>query len=175
MAGLLRPTMFCRCKQVPLPTLLQAYHSASQTDPAFRPRYLELLGQIEKSEPKNVAMREILARHALEDPRAASDQVAIRYLQRTIELGSAWAPDYELLGDLLVRSGRVPEGISVFKRGIELNPYAGPLYVTLAEAYLSGGNQADAVHTLEQGLKLFPEDSSMRELLKKLAHDERAP
>ena len=168
---------------VPPLTLLQAYSDVAQEKPAYKTPLRRLLAEVAATERSNPLVLRLLAHDALEQgqagasmqsvPRAASGRSAaelnaINYLARAIRLGSTWPPDYELLGDLLARSGRFEEAIAILGRGIAIEPYTASFYPLLSDCYVAMGNRSEAIETLQSGRKLFPEDSGIRDSLRKL-------
>ncbi len=135
--------------------------------PNYRDRYQDLLDRVAGTEPDNIVVLSALARNKLEEDTREAAAEAIRNLSRSIELGSKWIPDYELMAHLLTRSGKLGEAIDVLERGLVLNSYSGGLYRALAVSYLSSRKNSEALQVIRRGLEPFPGDSSLRMLLQK--------
>lgn len=148
--------------------LVQAYQQVSAKYASYQDRYVEELEKAAATDPNNPEILSMLARRAIlqKNPNAATD--AEGNLKKAIRLGSTWAPDYELLADLLARSGKPAEAIDFLQAGIRLAPYTPSFYSLLAAIYLAQGAKADAVKTLREGLDLFPEDARIRTSLGRL-------
>ncbi|HEY6293212.1 MAG TPA: hypothetical protein VI455_16795 [Terriglobia bacterium] len=156
-------------------TLLVAFRQLSDRGDPYRSRYLALLNQAAPKDPNNPVVLAMLARQAALEGTAEGAQQAMADLSRAIQFGSAWPPDYDLLGTLLLRAGRPEEAIGVVSRGIALAPYTPSLYPLLAACYELIGQRSEAVDALKKGLGLFPEELSMREQLKKIESGGAAP
>ena len=153
---------------IPTITLLQAYRKLLMMGrQEYQENYLTLLNQLAKTQPKNTVVLAALAQKELASQLPQANSRAVGYLKRAIQLGSASPNDYRLLGDLLARSGQLPEAVDVLKRGISLAPYVNELYQSLAVHYISMGKYSDAVETIKKGLELFPGDKALRILLNK--------
>ena len=165
---------------VPPLTLLNVYAELSGEGPAYRAQYRRLLALAASAEPLSPLVLSLLARDAVagaqqssqpnqhgQPGKAGAEAEAIDDLTRAIHLGSTWAPDYELLGQLLARAGRFEEAIGVLSRDVALAPYSPSVYPLLSACYAGLGNKEAAIRTLQDGLKLFPEDASIREMLRK--------
>ena len=85
------------------------------------------------------------------------------------------AADYEKLADLLSKSQRTPEAISVLEKGIKLAPYEERLYKKLSLIYISGRQYSEALETMRRTVQLFPEDGFMRELLRRAEQGSATP
>lgn len=153
--------------QVPPLTLLQAYSQLMASHPVYRARYNKLLDQLAQAEPENVLVLSAGARKKLETGTPAAASEALHDLGRAVELGSTAPSDYELLADLLARTGRDSEAIDVLQRGLALAPFSSRLYKALALRYIKLRRFPDALEVMRKELELFPEDSFMRMLLEK--------
>jgi tetratricopeptide (TPR) repeat protein len=71
------------------------------------------------------------------------------------------------LADLLSKSARTPEAISVLEKGIKLAPYGERLYKKLSLVYISDRQYGKALEAMRRTVQLFPEDGFMRGLLLK--------
>lgn len=154
-------------KNLPSPTLLEAYTRVVAAHPDLKEKYVALLIDLAPAEPNNVFVLEALAREAVRDATPEEKDAAIHVLSRAVELGSTSPLDYLELGNLLAGSGRMPEAIRVLKQGIDLAPYVDLPYLALAKGYLSLGKQAEAEQTMSEALRLFPQSATLREFVKK--------
>ena len=96
-------------------------------------------------------------------------------LSRAVAGGTTRAADYEKLADLLSKSARMLEAISVLEKGIKLAPYEERLYKKLSLIYISDRQYGKALETMRSTVQLFPEDGFMRELLRKAEHGSATP
>jgi len=148
-------------------TLLQAYRTLSLSHhDEFEEPHTKLLHQLAQSEPNNPVVLAALAQKAMSSQTLQSRSDAIRYLSRAIQLGSTEPNDFLLLADLLARSDRVSEGISVLTKGLLLAPYVKEFYQSLASQLISMGKHSEALDTIKKGLGLFPGDTRLNTLLK---------
>lgn len=148
--------------------LVEAYQQLSAKYASYRDRYLEALQKAATANPNHPEVLSMLARAAVLQKKPGAITEATNDLRKAIRLGSTWPPDYELLADLLARSGKTAEAIEFIKKGIQLSPYTPSFYGSLANVYLAQGSKKEAVSALRRGLELFPEDAAMRSTLGKL-------
>jgi tetratricopeptide (TPR) repeat protein len=69
-------------------------------------------------------------------------------------------PDY--LGNLLVRVGRVEEGVNWIDRSVKLDPLSGPKTESLIDALAGAGRLGDADKLIERAGRLWPDDINLR-------------
>jgi hypothetical protein len=148
--------------------LALAYAQILNEQPADRGRLEDLLRKVDSRAQDNPTVLDLLARSTLEDEGSNGYGVAIQELERSVQLGTTWPEDYQLLGDLLRSTGRDADAISILNRGIALNPYLSSFYLTLAACYKKESDPARARQALEDGERLFPEDEAIRKALDKL-------
>ena len=89
--------------------------------------------------------------------------------------GELMGSDYESLGELLGRAGRMQEAITTVQRGIQLDPYDDRLYKSLALLCSSARRYSEAMAAMKKELDLFPQDDFIRALLKKAEAAQPAP
>ena len=160
---------------VPPVTLLEAYAQLAAARPdVYAQRYLTLLEQTAPLESDNLFVLTALAQEALQRRPKAEDQ-AIRYLSRAVVLGSENPLIYSTLGQLLGRSGRLLESTEVLKRGLALAPYDATFYSSLSVNYITRGRYSEAAAIAMEGLSRFPEDPSLKTLLRTARSDSSAP
>jgi tetratricopeptide (TPR) repeat protein len=153
--------------QVPPITLLRAYGELVPSQPQYGRRYLEILQESAKTSPNDPAVLSALAWVEVGKNTPESNSKAMDYLGRTIETGSLLATDFEKRAELLNQAGRAPEAIDVLKRGISVDPYYQRSYKALALLLISEKRYEEALRVMRQELDTFPQDSFMRQLLKK--------
>jgi hypothetical protein len=147
-------------------TLLQAYQEIMNYRPgAYRQQYDKLLDRLANTEPGNPVVLSALARRALTEGSHEGLAVATRYFLKAIDLGSASSSDFLSLSELLARSGKTSDAVSILSQGIALFPYTSSLYESLAMRYLSLGRVTEALDLIKNALLQFPQDSLMRTLL----------
>jgi len=156
-------------EQTPVPrlTLLKAYGELMDSHPVYRVRYNALLNQLAQAAPNDAFVLSALARSKLAEATPGATTAAVELLSRAMELGSTAAADFELLADMLARSGKTSQAISTLQRGLALNPYSSRLYKALALEYISIKAYREALRIMKRELELFPEDSFMRMLIRK--------
>ena len=155
--------------------LLQAYEQLLVQHPSYRPKYTELLRQLEQSETDNPVVLSAAAREKLSAGTEEGAEAARKDLARAIELGSTEPSDYEVYADTLAQTGDVEGAIGALKRGIALDPYYQRFYKNLAMRYIATRQYDDALETIKQELKLFPEDSFMRRILDMVQASSQGP
>jgi tetratricopeptide (TPR) repeat protein len=159
---------------IPWTTLVKAYGDLAIIHPEYQDRFRAVLKKFCQTEPDDPFVLAALARDRARQGTPEAISAATRELARAIKLGSTSPADFEGLADLLARSAKASEAVSVLERGIALNPYSSRLYKALALLDISVHRYADALETMRKELGLFPEDSFMRMLVKKAEAASRA-
>jgi len=147
--------------------LVRAFGELKDSRPTYVARYRALLDRVAKTEPENVLVLSALARRKLEEGTPQALRAAIQDLSRALDLGSTAPSDFELLAELVARSGNESRAIAILKRGITVAPFSSRLYKALALGYIKARQYPDAQEVMRKELELFPEDSFIRMLLKK--------
>lgn len=154
---------------LPLRTRLLAYQALMQARPQqFRQPFQQALEQAATELPNDPTILGILARQAMHQGEAGREK-STALLWRAIEAGSTWPPDYQLLGENLLRAGNAAQAAQVLEHGIALAPYTPSLYGVLAICYQVLGEQKKALEAAQQGTKLFPENQPLRRLEQQLS------
>jgi len=156
-----------RKDKVPPRTLLRAYGELLTSEPHYARRYVEVLQEAAKTAPGDPTVLSALAWIEVGKNTPESNSKAMDYLGRSIQSGSQLATDFEKRAELLNQAGRVPEAIEVLKRGISVDPYYQRSYKALTLLLISEKRYQEAVQAMRQELDTFPQDSFMRQLLKK--------
>lgn len=151
--------------------LLQAYGQLVDSHPEYRASFNTLLDQASGSEPDNVVVEEQLAHRGLLDNTPQSlDETAV-HLRRAIDLGSTSVDDYEMLAQILSRSGKDSEALEVLKRALEIDPYRARIYQNLTMLFVKTHQYTEALKMMKKELAIFPQDSTMRELIRQAEND----
>jgi hypothetical protein len=147
-------------------TKLIAYMEVMKRDPSVHEYYLDVLDQLSKSAPDDPVVMVCLGVKAyFEDKDNAR---AVDYFSRAIEHGSEEPTTFLYLGEALSQLGRDKEALSVFERGIVANPYSPVLQSRLAMQYLRLNDNRRALEVMKREQRLFPEDTVMRDIMKKV-------
>jgi Flp pilus assembly protein TadD len=117
-------------------------------------------------------------------PRASIGELVVTTLEkssvaeaiaryRTLKATKADAYDFSAselnnAGYLLLRSGRAPDAIEVFKLNVEMFPADANTYDSLGEAYLTSGNKELAITNYRRSVELDPANTNAVDALKKL-------
>jgi tetratricopeptide (TPR) repeat protein len=153
--------------RIPALTLFRAFAELAPQDAAYRPNYLQSLDQAARTDGDHPDVLSALAwMHLAAGPRY-NETKAFDELSRAVAGGTTRAADYEKLADLLSKSARTPEAISVLEKGIKLAPYEERLYKKLSLVYISDRQYGKALEAMRRTVQLFPEDGFMRGLLLK--------
>lgn len=150
--------------------LLQAYGQVigEQPNGQYKKRFSKLLDQLAKPDGNNVVVLRALAERAAAQGTSAGNQQAIEYLERALESGSKEPGDRLLLGDLLLREGRAPEAVRDASFLVTSDPYNPLCYLLLASAFMVEGSRDKAMEVINNGLNIYPENTSLRRLVKKI-------
>jgi hypothetical protein len=149
---------------VPPLTLLQAYRKIllGGPNPAYGKRYSALAYELVRTAPNDPAVLSALAQEESENGTAEGRTKAISYLEQAIKLGSTVPDDYLMLAELLERSARLNDSVSLLRNAISHDPYESVYYRALARHCLRHARFQDVVEITREGLQLFPEDSMLR-------------
>lgn len=149
-------------------TILRAYRELASSQPLYKVRYEEQLGQLAKTNPKDPLVLSGLAYLRLESQSYEAKVEASRLLEGAITAGSTSPQDFEVLAGLLAESGRIADAAARLERGIGVDPNYKRSYKALTLIYITQKRYEDALRTMRNYLALFPEDSFMRTLLSKV-------
>ena len=149
---------------VPPLTLLQAYRKIllGGSNPVYGKRYSALAYELVRTEPNDPAVLSALAQEESENGTTEGRTKAISYLEQAIKLGSTVPDDYLMLAELLERSARLNDSVSLLRNAISHDPYESVYYRALARRCLRYARFQDVVEITREGLQLFPEDSLLR-------------
>jgi hypothetical protein len=150
-------------------TLLQAYGQVMLSYPEYRKRYWALAKQLEKTHGENVLVLEALADCALQRKDADGSSLAIRYLDGAIHQGATNPADFEHLAMLLAAANRRSDALKILQQGMQLIPYYAEFYRLSAAVNFSANQKQQACEVAAKGVEKFPQDTAIRDLLKKCA------
>jgi hypothetical protein len=148
----------------PLPrlTLLEAYGELSTTRPEYVGSYLNVLKELEQTQPENALVQAALGRRAL---MSQMYQQAADHLLHAVQLGSTQAIVYADLSQALVKLNRPDEALAPMQKAVESDPFNPVLQKTLVLEYINLKQYANAQTAMEHYLKVFPQDDFMRRML----------
>jgi hypothetical protein len=156
---------------LPALTLWKAYGELISREPAFQPRYLELLERLRRDEPGDSWVQAALGRMVLQDSPAE----AIGYLEKAIELCFPGHTAYEDLAKALAATGKPEQAAEVLERAVALEPYTPSIHKLLALQYINLKRYPQAQAAMTRYVELFPEDAFMRGLLQQVEAGGRRP
>ena len=157
-------------QNVPSPlTLLQAYGQVILSHPEYRERYWALAKHLENTQGENVVVMEALADWALQRKDADGSSLAIRYLDGAIHQGATNPADFEHLAMLLASANRRSDALKILQQGMQLIPYYAEFYRLSATVNFSANRKQEACEVVAKGVEKFPQDTVIRDLLKKCA------
>jgi hypothetical protein len=152
----------------PLPaiTQLEAYWTVARKDSSLAPYVFRKLDELSESAPNDPVVLTCLGAVALSEKK---DNVkAVAYYSHALKLGSDEPTTYLNLASALENLERHQEAEAVLERGIAAYPYSGQLVARLAQQYFHDGQTWRASVVVHQYRKLFPEDPTVREVLKEI-------
>jgi hypothetical protein len=148
----------------PLLTLLQAYGELLDTKPEYADRYSAMLSQLERTEPNSALVQSALGRR---DLRSGKYEEALAHLQSAIAIGPPQAVIYADLGEVCGKLGRPQEALAYQEKAVALDPFNPVLQKSEIVSYINLKRYAEAKAALELYLKTFPQDSFMRQMLRR--------
>jgi hypothetical protein len=146
-------------------TKLVAYGELLEKRPEFQSSYLEALDELTRKEPRNPLGLAALGRKALLDQNPVR---AIEFLSMAVEAGYQPPTTYRDLGEGLALSGRLAESADVLEQAVTLYPYSPVLSKSLAHRYILLKRYPRAHYVMKRHLDTFPEDTFVRDLLRKV-------
>lgn len=147
---------------LPLLTLLLAYGELSESKPAYVSPYLQVLSQLEHTQPNDPAVQAALGR---KDLKSGNLQSAVTHLKNALQSNPKVATTNADLADALAKQGQVEDAIPFVEKAIELDPF-NPLPQKMLIVDLVTVKQYPRAHTaLQHYLEIFPQDDFMRQML----------
>jgi tetratricopeptide (TPR) repeat protein len=153
--------------QMPALTLLEAYSALLPENPSLERDYDLALDRAATTNPNSASVLSKLGWRSYKQNTPDARARAISYFQASIAHDWKSAADYGALGDLLLKSGRSEEAVAALRHAIALDPYYQRSYKLLALSYIALGRYKDALDAMQQALSVFPEDSAMRDLVRR--------
>jgi tetratricopeptide (TPR) repeat protein len=144
--------------------LLQAYGELAATRSQYVARYLDLLSQLEKTQPDNALVEAAVGRRDLKGGNFSS---AAKHLQHSLELAPPSATTCSDLADALAHLGRREEAVSWLEKSIDLDPFNPFAQRTLIVQFIDLKKYTQARAALEHYVQVFPQDAFMRQMLDK--------
>jgi hypothetical protein len=151
-------------------TLLAAYGELMDKAPEYRGRYLALLAELERSQPENALVQASLGRKALLDDKASEAAV---HLRCALTIGPPQATTYADLAEAQVKLGEENEAIASLEKAVELDPFNAVFQKKLVLRFIETKQYAQADAALKRYVETFPQDSFMREMLKRATSKEQ--
>jgi hypothetical protein len=148
---------------LPRVTLLQAYAQLLERRPDYVPRYLALLEEARRSDPRHPFVLAALGRKALRE----SDPHAVEYLTAAVAAGAISPVPYQDLAEAQTRAGQDAAAAATLREGLQRFPHAAVLHKLLSARYIALRDYPAARRTITGYLELFPEDLFMRDMLRK--------
>jgi hypothetical protein len=142
--------------------MLQAYGELAERHPEYVKRYLEVLDQLERTDPNDPL---VLAAMGTRESQAGKYEKAIADLRRALETGPPKTFLYTELANALVKLDRPTEAAVVLRKAIALDPFNSELQKTLIVRLIELKEYASARTALKNYIERFPEDSFMRQML----------
>ncbi len=142
--------------------LLQAYGELAERHPEYVKRYLEVLDQLERTDPDNPL---VLAAIGTRESQSGKYEEAITHLRHALETGPPKTFLYTELANALVKLDRPAEAAVVLRKAIALDPFNSELQRMLIVRLIDLKEYASARTALENYVERFPEDSFMRQML----------
>jgi hypothetical protein len=151
-------------------TLLAAYGELMDNAPEYRGRYLAVLAELEHSQAENALVQASLGRKALLDGKPSE---AIVHLRRALTIGPPQATTYADLAEAQVKVGQENEAIMSLEQAVELDPFNAVFQKKLVLRFIETKQYAQADATLKRYVETFPQDSFMRQMLKRATSKEQ--
>jgi hypothetical protein len=145
---------------IPDITILQAYSEVAALDPKYQQRFLELLDQLARVQPKTPFVQAALGHKLLAEGKAAQ---ALPHLSLGMALDEVTI--YEDMAKALAAVGRDEEALECLRQATTDHPFDAVLMKMLTLQYIKLKRFAEARDQMQRYVELFPEDPFMRGLL----------
>jgi hypothetical protein len=142
--------------------LLQAYGELAERHPGYAKRYLEVLDQLQRTDPGDPL---VLAAMGTRELQTGKYEEAIKHLRGALETGPPKTFLYTELATALVKLDRSAEAEVVLRKAIALDSFNSELQRALIVRLIELKEYASARTALENYVERFPEDSFMRQML----------
>jgi tetratricopeptide (TPR) repeat protein len=156
----------------PLLTLLAAYGELAENKPEYVASYLQVLSQLEQTQPDDPLVQAAAGRRDLKNGDFPS---AARHLRLALQSGTPAATTYADLADALVHLGQADEALSLIEKAIALDPFNPATRKMLVVRLIEAKQYARAHEALRQYLEIFPQDDFMRQMLVRAEGNESRP
>jgi hypothetical protein len=150
---------------LPLATMLQAYWTVSKNDPSLKKYCVAILDELGRSAPNEPVVLHGRGAIALAEKK---DFAARDYYAQALKIGSEELITFLYLSTALDNLGHDDEAEQVLERGVAAYPYSATLRAKLARQYLHDGKAWRARVVVNEYLKVFPEEPTLREVLKEV-------
>jgi hypothetical protein len=153
-------------------TLFKAYYELIREHPELGDAYRDLFRQLSADDRESSVVLSATAMALRQQADSHSTVQARDQLSRAIDQGSTYPTDYVSLAELLDNAGDLQAAVSTLRRGILNNPFFPGLYAALASLYARNRQYEPAAVVVESYLQRFPQDSAIRDGLKRLRSTE---
>ena len=155
-------------ESLPLLTRFRAIGELSARNPQLNAKYLSLLAEAAEKHPDDALVLAALGRKAKIDAGDAPSPKTIEYLEMALDAGSSTASTFEDLAEAFSRAGRDFEALETLRAGVDASPFNPRLRKKLTLKYINLKMYSEAAKSTQKYVELFPEDTFMRDLLKKV-------
>ena len=155
-------------ESLPLLTRFRAIGELTAKNPRLNAKYLSLLAEAAEKHPDDALVLAALGRKAKIDAGDARSPEMIEYLEMALQAGSSTASTFEDLAEAFSRAGRDFEALETLRSGVETAPYNPRLRKMQILKYINLKMFSEAAKSMQKYVELFPEDTFMRDLLKKV-------
>ena len=145
--------------------LALGYAVVAPTEPAIRPRALELLERAAAASPNDIP---ILAQLAQFYDRLGREDDALALCERLLKLDPTHTAAAVNLGIYRMKRGRSAEAIKLWESALQRQPGLTGARMNLAVAYYRAGNAAAAEAALRKALEYEPDLEAARRMLAEL-------
>ncbi len=142
--------------------LALAYAVVAPTEPAVRPKALELLQRAAANAPEDVP---VLAQLAQFYDKMGQEEKALALCERILRLDPTHVPSATNLGIYYMKRGRSPEAISLWQNALTRNPGFTSARMNLAVALYRSGDTEAAEAAILKALEYDPDLDLARRLL----------
>ena len=155
-------------ESLPLLTRFRAIGELTAKDHKLNAKYLSLLAEAAEKHPGDALVLAALGRKAKIEAGDAFSPQMVEYLEMALEAGSSTASTFEDLAEAFSRAGRDFEALETLRSAVETSPFNPNLRRKLTLKYINLEMYNEAAKSAQEYVTLFPEDTVMRDLLKKV-------
>ena len=165
---LLNPPAEDETVDLPAVTRFRAFAEIAIKKPAYKTKPFEMLAELAAGNPEDPMVLAGLGHQAKQEKTPEGDRRAIAYLTKAVEANTYIDSVYNDLAEILNRSGRGDEALTIVDQGLERTPFSRRLSRMRVFTLIQLKRFPDAEETVRKHVETHPNDAETRDLLGKI-------